>query len=233
MENSSFGRVFSVLSSPTKTFKSIAERPTALVAILLVVVIATGVNFLVFSRVDGEEMVRAQIEKQDRELTDEQMENAVSMGEKMKYIAPAATLVMAPVLMVAFAGVFLVAFKLQGSDIDFRRTLSTYVYGSMPAMVKALLIVPVALSKSEISAQAAQANTVLMSNLAFLAPDDAGPTVLAALSSADVFSVWMIALLAMGFSIVGKVSKGSATLTVLLLWIVGVAVKVGLASLGS
>ena len=39
MEDSSVGRMMSVLTAPTKTFKSIAERPTAWLAVVLLVVL--------------------------------------------------------------------------------------------------------------------------------------------------------------------------------------------------
>lgn len=232
MENSSVGRMMSVLTAPAKTFRSIAERPTAWVAILILVIISTGISVVVTSKVDGEAMVRAQLEKSGQEMSDEQAEQAVAFGSKMKWLGPAAVLVLAPIVMLVFSAIILVAFKVQGSEIDFKRSLSVYTYSSMPAVVKGLLTVPVALSRDEVSAEAAQAGTLLMSNLAFLAPDDAGPAVVAALGSADVFSVWMIVLLSMGYSIVGKVSKPTATATVVALWILAVAVKVGLAALG-
>lgn len=232
MEHSSVGRMMSVLTAPAKTFKSIAERPTAWIAIILLVVLTAGISFVITSKIDGEAMVRAELEKSGQELSDEQMENAIAFGSKMKWIGPAAVVVMAPIFMLVAGGLFLVAFKVQGSEMDFMRSLAVYTYASMPAVVKGLLTLPVALSRDEVSAEAAQQGTLLMSNLAFLAPDDAGPAVVAALGSADVFSVWMIVLLSMGYSIVGKVSKPAATVTVIAIWIFGVALKVGLAMLG-
>lgn len=232
MENSSFGRIFSVLSSPTKTFQSIAERPSSLVAIIVMTLLATGVTVFTMSKVDTEDMVRTQIEQSGREMSDQDMETAVAFGSKMARFAPAAALVMVPLFTVVFSLVFLLGFKVQGSEIGFRESLSVYIYASMPAAVKALLTVPVVAAKAEISGQAAQSGALLMSNLAFLAGEDATKATLAALTSVDVFSVWIIVLLAMGYSIVGKVSKGSATVTVVILWLLGVGLKVGLSTLG-
>ena len=232
MEHSSVGRMMSVLTAPAKTFKSIAEKPTAWLAILILVVVTVGITVVVTSKIDGEVMMREQLEKSGQEMTEEQMESAIAIGSKMKWIGPAFVVVFAPLFMLVAGGLFLVAFKVQGSDMNFMRSLAVYTYASMPALVKGLLTLPVALSRAEISAEAAQQGTLLMSNLAFLAPDDAGPAVIAALGSADVFSVWIIVLLSMGYSIVGKVSKPAATVTVVLIWLFGVALKVGFAALG-
>ena len=228
MEHSSVGRMMSVLTAPAKTFKSIAEKPTAWLAILILVVVTVGITVVVTSKIDGEVMMREQLEKSGQEMTEEQMESAIAIGSKMKWIGPAFVVVFAPLFMLVAGGLF----QVQGSDMNFMRSLAVYTYASMPALVKGLLTLPVALSRAEISAEAAQQGTLLMSNLAFLGPDDAGPAVIAALGSADVFSVWIIVLLSMGYSIVGKVSKPAATVTVVLIWLFGVALKVGFAALG-
>ncbi len=53
------------------------------------------------------------------------------------------------------------------------------------------------------------------------------------LSSLDLFSVWTVALLAIGYAIATKVSRGKAAGIVIAMWVVYVGVKVGLAALGS
>ncbi len=50
----------------------------------------------------------------------------------------------------------------------------------------------------------------------------------ALLSSVDVFSIWTIVLLAIGFRIVGKVSNAVAWGTVLAIWGLGILIKVGM-----
>ncbi len=62
MENSSFGRLIGVLVSPLKTFASIAERPTWLVAFLVVALAPAIPGFLAVPKVDWEEVARTQIE---------------------------------------------------------------------------------------------------------------------------------------------------------------------------
>ncbi len=51
------------------------------------------------------------------------------------------------------------------------------------------------------------------------------------LASCDLFSIWTIALLAIGYRIVGKVSEAAAWGVVLTLWAIVVAGKVTLASI--
>ncbi len=73
---------------------------------------------------------------------------------------------------------------------------------------------------------------LLWSNPAFLAGDEASLALLAFLSSLDVFSFWSLALLTIGFSVAGRVSKGQAATCVVGIWVLYVASKVGLAAIG-
>ena len=127
----------------------------------------------------------------------------------------------------------MVAFKLQGSELTFKESLSTSLYGSMPGAVKALLTIPIVLGRAEIDFMAAQSQTLVASNLAAFAPEDTSLTMTSLLSSADAFSVWSIILLAIGYRIVGKVSGATAGVTVAVIWMLGVAIKVGMTALGS
>jgi hypothetical protein len=56
---------------------------------------------------------------------------------------------------------------------------------------------------------------------------------MALLAKLDVFTLWSVVLLAIGFRFAAKVSPRTATITVVLLWACYVAVNVGLAALGA
>jgi hypothetical protein len=65
---------------------------------------------------------------------------------------------------------------------------------------------------------------------AFLSPD-APAWLSAAASTFSVFNIWIVALLIIGFKVVGKVSTGRAAVTALVPWVVWLVAKAGLASL--
>ena len=52
MEESAFGRVVSVLVSPTKTFESIRQRPTWLVALVVLIGISIVAGAMVSAKID-------------------------------------------------------------------------------------------------------------------------------------------------------------------------------------
>jgi hypothetical protein len=55
----------------------------------------------------------------------------------------------------------------------------------------------------------------------FLDPDTTSPFVLALLGRIDVFTIWVTILLAIGFAVTGKVSRGKAAIFGVVIWLVG------------
>jgi hypothetical protein len=211
MENSEIGRLLGALVSPGKTFRSIAERPTWVAPLLLLLILTGAISVLVQERIDPDEMRKAfaeRIEKaQGGKASDADVDRAVGMARKVSAFR--------------FFG---------GSDISFKTSFSTTLHAFMPAAVAALLTLPVILSRERIGVQEAQSGNLLASNLGAFAPEDASPVVRALLGSVDFFSLWTVCLLILGYRLTAKVSTGTAATVVLVLWAVGVAAKVGLAA---
>lgn len=231
MEDSGFGRLLSVLLAPGKTFRSIAARPTWIEPMVVLVLLTGVMTMLVMQRADMEEMIRARIEQSGREVPAEAVEQQVEMMERFGWVFGLLGAVVTPVMYLAGAAVLLAIFKLLGSDLGFPQSLSTFLYGMAPWIVASLLALPVLLSRDSLTVEEMQSGTVLMSNLSFLAPEDAGAGLRAALSAIDVFSLWTLVLLAIGYRIVARVSTGTAAGVLVGLWLVWVLGKVGLAAL--
>lgn len=227
MNDSGFGRLVGVLLSPEKTFRSIAERPTWLAPLLVLMVLGTLVGYLVNQRTDLEAVIRHQMAQSDREISQEQLEQGVEIAKK---IGPISVLVIgvviSPLLYMLIAAVFLALVRLMGSDIDFRRSLSVLLHGMMPWAVHGLLALPIVLSRESIDPETLQRG-ILMSNLGAFASEDAGPILKALLASLDVFTIWTLILLILGYRVVGKVSTMAATGIVLSLWLLYLAGKLG------
>lgn len=231
MEQSSLTRLAGVLTSPAKTFESIAQRPTWLIAIVVLILVGTVTAYIAVDRIDFEEEIRVQLEKRSQPVPDgEALEKAAALQKVISWaVAP---VIFGFVFYLLAALMFWMSFKLTGSDLDYKTALSTTLHGYVPAAVKALVSIPVILGRAEISAEELQSGALLKSNLAFLAPEEAGAVLVAVLSSVDLFSVWCIALLAIGFAVTAKVPKKTATITVICVWLLGVAFKLGFAALG-
>lgn len=231
MHDSAFGRLIGALAAPTKTFESISGKPTWLVPMVAMVVFGVLVTALVVGKIDFAEATRDAIEARGSQISEEQLETIVDRQEKLGPIfAIAGQVVVGPLIFLLVAVIFMVLFKMLGGELTFVKSLSVYLYSLMPRLVAAVLTVPVVLGKSEISAVDAQSGRLLASNPASFVSEDTGPGLLALLASLDLFSIWTLILLVIGYSIVARVSKGTAAVGVVGLWLVYVLGKVGLAA---
>lgn len=232
MHDSSFGRLLGVLMAPGKTFRSVAERPTWVVPLLVLTVLGSLTTFLVMQRVDQEEMVRYQMSQFGRELSEDQIQQQVEMAEKTRPVQQVLGPIFIIVIFLILAVVFWVAFKLLGSEMDFRSSLATALYGLVPAFgIGSLLGILIILGRDSITPEEMMSGGgVLMSNAAAFAPEDASPFVESLLGSLDVFSIWSLILLTIGYSIVARVSTKAAGITVVVLWLLYVLGKSGFAA---
>jgi len=67
--------------------------------------------------------------------------------------------------------------------------------------------------------------TLVRSNLGFLADFKANPISFALLSSVDIFSIWYVVLLIIGFAYVSRLSRAKTAMVIVSLWIVATCFK--------
>src|SRR5690349_15540750 len=155
MGDSSFGRLIGVLVSPGKTFRSIAERPAWLAPFLVLLVLSLAVSWLVQTRVDPEEMVRYQLGKFADRMPPEELDKAIERAENatagQKALQVGIGVPAIAIFYAVLAALFLGIFKLLGSEITFKQSLSTYLYGSMPLAVAALINLPLLLARDSVT----------------------------------------------------------------------------------
>jgi hypothetical protein len=233
MKDSSWGRLIGVLFAPGETFRSIAERPTWLVPLLVVTLLGGLTQWAMQSKTDQEAMFRDQAEAFGMEMTEEQIEAALEQAKDpgRRAVGIVVTLVVAFVLYLLAAAVLCMGFRMFGSEIGYKASLATTAHGLVPFGVAALLNIPLILARDTVTFQDMMAGGLLMSNLGFLAPEDAGMAVRGLLQSADFFSLWVIVLLVIGYRATARVSTGTAAGVVLTVWLLGVAIKVGFMAL--
>lgn len=227
MKNRSWGRLWGVLAKPGETFASIAEGPTWGLALAVLVVASAVAVLVMFSRVDFAEMMRQQMAAQHQQVPPG-LESRMGI---IKGCSEAAAVAIPAIIPLVVAAVFLV-FNLLGGEIDYRRSLAVTVHAAMPQVVKALLTIPIALTRASLTMEEVQGG-LLRSNLAFLAPAGSGRPLVTLLTSLDLFALWNLVLLAIGYRIAAKVSRTAAAVTVALLWVVLVGLFVGFSALGA
>lgn len=230
----SLKRIARVLWAPTETFRRIGERPTWAVALVVLLALGGIVGYLAVQRIDPgdqRDMVRETLE--ERGLRGAELEQALEQGmainERVAPWTPVFPVVFGTLAYLLVALLFWAAFRLAGGDLGYPHSFSVTLHGFVPQGVAALIAIPVILGQESIDPEAAQRGSFLASNLGFLAPGDASPIVSTLLSSLDLFALWSVVLLTIGYSLVARVSKGVAGGIVVGAWLLWVAIKVGLA----
>lgn len=231
----SFQRIAGVLFAPAETFRDIARKPDILVPLLVIVIVTYVTIFLTMPRMDWDAVAAQQEEamrKQNPNMTDADMERVARItkagGTVMMYVMPALFIAWYAII----AGVLLLACRLFGGEGNYKQAFSATLYAWMPMLLAGILGTVVVLARGGlIDPQAMQ--TLVKSNPAFLVDIKEQPILFALLSSLDIFTIWLLILLVIGFAALSKLSKAKVAVIVVSLWLVTVVIKLGMAALGA
>lgn len=212
----SFQRVIGVLFSPNETFASIARQPDWLVPLVLILVVSLISGIVFAQRVDFGSSIREAAE-QNKNVSPEQADRAVRIGSAAAKIFSYCAPVISGIFLLIISGFLLLAFRVMGGEGDFRQAFSVTCYSWMPGLIKSIIITAIVAARS---VSATDIPTVLRSNLGFLVTIKQNPLLFTLLTKLDVFSIWMIALLVIGFSFVSRFSKAKSAAVVISLWVV-------------
>lgn len=234
---SSFGRLFGVFFEPKTTLESIVERPTWVLPLVALILISIVIVALIGSRVGWRQVIDRQIATSPRaqqrmeQIPAGQREDILQKQAKFaSVIAYVGVVIGTPIAELVVAALLLVAFNvIAGSKIRFSASLGIVAHSWMPYVITGLLGVVVLFIKdpSTIDTQ-----NLVASNPGALLADGTAKWLVSLLTSLDLFTFWVIILQAIGFRATNpkKISFGQAIGIVLMLWLVFVLVKVGLAA---
>lgn len=220
-----FQRIVGVLTAPTSTFERIAARPDVLVPLLVVLLFSIVTNVMLAQHIDFGAITRQAIEDSQRpgqQMTAEQMDRAVRFGgaiaKAMTYAGPVISLIVLAVI----AGLMLIGFRMFGGEGDFKQAFSITVYSWFPMILFGIVSLVVLMSRKSVSAM--DLRNPVMSNLGFLADPMKKPFAFAILSSIDVFSIWTMVLMVIGFTFMSRMSRGKTAAVVVTYWVLYIGI---------
>ena len=229
-----FQRIAGVLFAPAPTFQDIARRPDILVPLLLIIVISYVTIALSAPHIDYDGMLNQQLEMMKEKNPNM---SAADMERVAKFSGAAAKVGIwfAPLIIavgfVVVAGILLLAFRLFGGEGNYKQALSATLYAWMPRVVGGIIGTIVIMARGKVDVMEMQ--TVLKSNPAFLVDQKEQPVLFALLTNFDLFGLWSLILIIIGFAALARVSKAKAAVVVLALWIILVCVKLAFAAMGA
>ena len=240
-EMGAFEKLVGVFLSPAKTFASVARKPGSdwLVPVALLVVLVLVASFTVNPKLDVDGAVQQTMKRieQRQPLDDakrEQIEGAVrrQMGFMVsgpgRFLTPLVVLVplfLVPLFYHGIAAAF-------GASTRYMTVVAGYAWVQMVQFVKGIIGIAVAAPRSTIDFNEAQ--NLVRSNLgAFLDAESTSKPLLAVATSVDLFEIWGLVLGSIMLSRTTRLSKNTATVAVVSLWVVWVLCKVAGAALGA
>ncbi len=225
-----FGRVTGVLFNPRATFQDIVARPTWFLPLALILVVSIVVFVLFSQRVGWRTFLERQFDKDPRvsQLSPEDREKALDRAVKFTPpIVYGAAVVGTFIVPVVIAAVLLLAFNLlAGTRIQFKTAFAIVAFSWMPYLIHALLSVLLMFLKSPDSIDLEH---LVGSNPGAFLSSDSAKWLLTLATSVDVFTLWVIVLQGLGFSLTNpkKISFAKGVTIVAIVWAIFVAVKVG------
>jgi Yip1 domain len=234
----SFARIVGVIFSPKATFASIAAKPSWIVPVIIAVFLGLGFSTAVSKHIGWTDLVRQQMaaspraQKQMESLSADQRERAIANQAKiMPYIFYSLNVAAPFIGVLLFAAIFMGIFNaVLGARIGFKTSLGVMSYAWIPQVIAILVAIPVLLAKDP--STIGDINNFMVSNPGALLSDDSPKWLVALLGSFDIFSFWTIITLSFGFSAADskKLTFGKALGTIIIIWVIYVFAKVGLAA---
>jgi hypothetical protein len=225
-------RLVRVFTQPTAVFSELAVTPTWIAPLALIVALAIGMQVLIGPRLDMSGTIRESLAERTNapKMTDEQMDRAVELGSKtagvMRWLIP----VTVPVVFLLLGGIYFLGLKATGSATEFKPVFATVLHANVPpAVVSSVVMAVTVLKRSSFTAQ--ELEGLVKSNLGALLHDSLSKPVAALAGVIDIFNIWQWILLAIGLSIVGRVSRGKAVAIIAVVWGVWALGKMGMAFL--
>jgi hypothetical protein len=202
---SAVARMAGVFFSPGSTFRDIVQRPSWIAPMILLIVIWFGLCATLVKRVDWVNYTKQQTEKmkfmasQIETMSEDRKQAVYEQGAQRSKISQYARGIIGwPLLILFSAAINFAAFKLIGGvRVNFGTAFAITAFAHLPMSLRELLAIPVTLLKDP---QSIDPQNFLASNPAAFLSDSAPLWQLILFSSLDIFALWAIILMAIGFS---------------------------------
>lgn len=219
-----FARVIGALVSPRPTFESIAQKPSWLLPLLLLLLINIVLIFSFSHRIGWRALIEKQVanNSQFQQLTPAEQQARIARGLKLApVIGYLGGTVGNVIVVLIISAIFLFAFNIVfGSGIKFKQSFGITTHAFMPGILKGLIGLVVVWVRPP---EGVNLQNLVMSNVGAFLPAGEPLWLQTLASSLDVFVFWIIALLAIGYAAASssrKLKFGTALAVVVVIWLV-------------
>jgi hypothetical protein len=226
---SPIGRIFGVLFSPKPTFEDIVRKPSWLLPVIISTILAIVSTVVLNQRINWRDYIVQQLDKSPRaaQLSTEQKQQQAEVSAKVTtYIVYASGVLGSLLFALIVGGVMMLAYNLlAGAGATFSQSFAIASHTLLVGIVSTPIFLLVLLLRPP---GTVDPDNPVATNVAVFLPEDSAKWLLALCKSIDIFTIWMLVLLAIGFAAVNpRKLKGSKSYVIAFsVWGVLVVVKV-------
>ena len=223
------GRLIGVFFSPKATFEDIALQPSWVVPVVIMMILGLGVAFVMNQKVDWRDVASKRIEESPRaaNLSAEQKQQQIEMSAKISPGIAYGFGVAWPILQALIVGgTLLLAYNvIGGANARFGTSLGIASHAFFPWILYSLLFILILYLKTP---GTVDLENPIATNVGAFLPESTPKALMALGRSIDIFSIWTLLLISIGFAAVNpKKLKGKALSIAIAVWAVYVALKMG------
>ena len=228
-------RLVNVFIAPRKTFTDLQRNSSWWVPWLISAVFTLIFSIIAVQKIDMGRFVQEQIDRSPRaqkrleNLTPEQRAQGMAIQATFTKAGFYAAPVIALVVGLIVAAVFMAVYNfILGAEVSFERAMAVVFYAGLPGILGTILLIISFLASSDPNTIDITRNPMPTNPGFFLDPD--GNKVLYGLASAiDIFKIWWVALLGLGFSAASSNKKPNTATAITTAFVCyGIVVLIGI-----
>jgi hypothetical protein len=226
------GRIIGVFFSPKNTFEDIVRKPGLVMPVVLLTILSIGVSFAINQRINWREFMSQQIEKSPRasQLSAEQKEQQIEGGAKISPIFTYVAGFAGPILLILVVTLVMWGSYnlLAGANASFGTSFAITSHAFLTGLVSSPLFILILYLKAP---GTVDLDNPVATNVAAFLPDESAKWLVTLCKQLDIFTIWTLILLAIGFAAVNpKKLKGNKSYTIAFtVWAAYAVVRVGIA----
>lgn len=210
-----FQRAVGVFTEPTPTFENINKKPDWIIPLVILVVLTMLFTYFSMPYILEDKMAQQQEELAKRGLSQEQMEQAMEIGQKFGFIfgligagVGVVVVLLVTVLILKFVGNVIL-----GGQGTYKSMFAVYTYTSLVSALGLLIKLPLVFIQKTYD--------IHFSLASFLPAEQSKTFLYNFLKMFELFSIWQYILVAIGFAVVFRLSlkkAGWATVVIFLVY---------------
>jgi hypothetical protein len=212
---STASRIVNVFVSPSTTFTDLKRDPSWWVAWVLISVFSllfvltmqqkVGFAQIMQNEISSSPKAVERMEKLTPEQRAQQMEIGTAISKYISYAIPVVVLIIAAIMAAVLMGTFNFG---TGAEISYPVSLAVVIYAMIPGILKSVLAAISLYAGAD--PESFNSRNPVATNLGFFLSRTDHPVLYSLASSVDLFGIWMVILLGIGYSCVSKVKKSTA-----------------------